>query len=100
MHGGEPVDVVLGGHPLADLAEPVEGGRVGGVVQPHDALAAVVVAHPADEEGQPAGGVVVEGVDDLGDVEGVLAQVDEAYGGAHPPDPRARRPATRVPWRP
>jgi hypothetical protein len=38
----------------ADLAQPLEGGRVGGVVEAGDALAVVVVAHPADEERQPA----------------------------------------------
>jgi hypothetical protein len=41
----------------------------------------VVVAHPADEERQAAGSVVIEGGDDLGDVERGLAEIDEAYGG-------------------
>ena len=51
---------------------------MGGVVEARDPLAAVVVTDPAHEEGQSAGGVVVQGGEDLGDVEGLLTQGDEA----------------------
>ena len=67
---------------------------MGAVVEPVDALAVVVVAHRADEQRQPAGGVVAERGDDLGDVERRLAQVHEAYGGGHVPEPRSPTPAT------
>jgi hypothetical protein len=46
---------------------------MGGVLQPADAEPVVVVADPADEQGEAARGVVVEGVEDLGDVERRLA---------------------------
>ena len=45
--------VVLDGDLLADLAQPVEGAGVGGVVEAGDALAAVVVADPARRTGSP-----------------------------------------------
>src|SRR4029453_1267054 len=55
------------------------------VVEPDDALAVVVVADPAHEQGQPARGVVVECGDHLVDHEGRLAQADEpdARRGLH-----------------
>ena len=56
-----------------------------GVVEAGDALSLVVVADPTDEQGQPAGGVVVERADDLGDIERGLTQIHESYSGGHPP---------------
>jgi hypothetical protein len=82
------VDVVLRGDPLAHLAQLGQCGGVGGVVEAVDVTAAVVVAHPADEEGEAAGGLVVEGGHHLGDVQRGLAQVHESYDGGHTPDPR------------
>ncbi|GAW49557.1 AfsR family transcriptional regulator [Nocardioides sp. PD653] len=42
-----------------------------------------MVAHPPDEEREAAGGLVVEGGHDLGDIERGLAEVHEAYDGSH-----------------
>ena len=60
-------------------AQRVERGRVGGVLQPAYAVPVVVVADPADEERQPARGLVVERGDHLGDVQRGLAEVDEPH---------------------
>ena len=74
---GDAVHVVLLGDPVADPAQRVERGRVRGVLEPAYAQPVVVVADPADEEGQPAGRLVAERGEHLGDVERGLAEVDE-----------------------
>ena len=53
---------------------------MGGVVERGDALPAVVVADLAHEEGEAAGTVVAERVEDLGHVERGVADGDEAHG--------------------
>ena len=72
----------------ADVLQPGQRGRVRGVVQRGHALATVVVAHLADEQGQPAGTVVAERVEHLGHVEGGVTDVDEAHGVTHEPECR------------
>ena len=59
---------------------------MGGVLEAGDALTAVVVADPPDEDGDPAGGLVVERREHLGHVERGVADVDQAQDvhGFHP----------------
>ena len=83
VHRGHTAHVVRGRDPTAHVLEPGERRGVGGVVEGADALAAVVVAHLADEEGEPTGAVVAERVDDLGHVERGLTDGDEAHGVTH-----------------
>ncbi|GLJ68135.1 hypothetical protein GCM10017579_21710 [Nocardioides luteus] len=53
---------------------------MGLVVEAGHALAPVVVAYAPDEEGHATGGVVVEGVHHLGDIERRLPDVEELDG--------------------
>ena len=99
VHRGDRAHVVLRRDVLAHLAQPLQRARVRGVLQPVDLLAAVVVAHRADEQRQPASGLVGERGEHLGDVERRLADVDEPDDGCvvgggvvgHVGEPTARR---------
>ena len=83
--------VVLGSDTTADVLEPGERSGVGGVVERGDALATVVVADLADEEGESTGTVVAQRVDHLGDVERGVADADEAHEVTHAAECRPGR---------
>ncbi len=81
MHGGQRHDLEVPCHALGDLPQPGQGGRVRAVVEVPHGLAAVVVAHDAHEQVDPARGGVVDGGQHLGGVERLLAQVEQADDG-------------------
>ena len=78
VHRRDAVDLVGVGDPVADRAHRVQRRRVGGVVETHDALVAVVVADPADEQGHPTAPVSLHARQHVGDVERGLLDLDEA----------------------
>ena len=81
VHGGEGDHVELRDDTVRDLAQPVDRGGVGGVVEGGDRLAPVVVAHGADEQVDSPGGRVRHGCQHLGRVQGRLAEVEQPDGG-------------------
>ena len=81
MDRGDRDDVVLLADAAGHLAQPRQRRRVGGVLEPDDAVVVIVVTHGADEHVDTTGPPVRHGRDHLGHIEGRLAQLDQAYDG-------------------
>ena len=94
VHGGEGDHLELLDHAVRRPRAAGRGRRGGRSSRGGDRLAAVVVAHGADEQVHSPGGRVRDGGQHLGRVQGRLAEVEQPYDGgvrfgAHPPESTA-----------
>ena len=100
VHRRQRGDGVRGRHPLGDLAEPVERGRVRGVLEVADRPVVVVVAHRPDEQRHAPVGRVLDGREHLAHVERGLPDVEQAHHGSAVVHPATLRRAVGAPLTP